>query len=127
MPNNTNEKDRITAEFVELLPMLRVRLGITQKELGYKVGATRHTIMFVETKRNALTWSMFLSLVFFFLLEPRTRPFLLASGIIGDDLSRILFGDDSMQAHIASLLDSQKPMLAKAKEMLDNLSNAIDE
>ena len=116
-----NEKEKIVAEFVELLPMLRARLGITQKELGDRVGATRQTIMFVENKRRQLTWSMFLSLAFLFVMDSRTRPFLMASGIISEDLSNILFGNTSMLIETTAMLASNKPMLVQAQDMISGL------
>jgi len=115
------EKEKIVKEFVDLLPMLRARLGITQQELGERVGATRQTIMFVENKRRQLTWSMFLSLAFLFVMDSRTRPFLMASGIISEDLSRILFGDTSMLTETTSMLAPDKPMLSKAQDMISGL------
>lgn len=115
------EKDKIVKEFVELLPMLRARLGITQKELGERVGATRQTILFVENKRRQLIWSMFLSLAFLFVMDSRTRPFLMASGVINEELSKILFGDTSTLTETTSMLAPDKPMLSKAKDMISGL------
>ena len=122
MAGSPTEKERITEAFVELLPMLRARLNITQQELGERVGATRQTIMFAENKRRTLTWSMFLSLAFLFMMDPRTRPFLVASGVINEDMSEILFGDKSLLAHATQTLDAGKPpMLSQAKSMIDTL------
>ena len=128
MNTNPGEKDRekIIEEFVELLPMLRARLGITQQELGERVGATRQTIMFVENKRRPLTWSMFLSLAFLFVMDSRTRPFLMVSGIISENLSKILFGDTSMLTETTSMLVPDKPMLSKAKDMISGLTDKKD-
>lgn len=125
MNNNPseNEKEKIINEFVELLPMLRARLGITQQELGKRVGATRQTILFAENKKRPLTWSMFLSLAFLFFMDTKTRPFLMASGVINEDLSNILFGNSSMLAETTSMLDSNRPMLSKAEEMINRLKD----
>ena len=112
-------KKKIICDFIELLPMLRVRLGLTQEQLGERIGTTRQTIISIENKKNPLTWSLFLAMFFLFFIEPGTRPFLLASGIINSELSKILFGDTLTLINAASELESKKPMLAKAQEMID--------
>ena len=119
------DKEKILSDFCDILPMLRTRLGITQKELGARIGTTRHTIMWIESKKNPLTWSMFLSLAFLFFIDPRTRPFLIASGIINNELSASLFGDASLLSETSSKLSQDAPFLSKAQQMMDNLKTNI--
>jgi len=127
MNNSPTERERIVDAFTDILPMLRTRLGITQKELGERVGATRQTILFAENKKRPLTWSMFLSLAFLFWVEPRTRPFLMASGVINEELSKILFGNTSMLADASSMLAPDRPMLSNAQKMIENLTDTGNE
>lgn len=51
---------------VENLAALRAKAGITQEELANVIGVSRQTYYAVETKRRALTWNTYLSLVLFF-------------------------------------------------------------
>ena len=64
-----DRKKRIIEEFVDDLPKLRKRLGISQTELGEKVGLSRQTISLVERKQLALTWNNYLAIMMFFSLN----------------------------------------------------------
>jgi hypothetical protein len=66
-------------------------------------------------------WSMFLSMMFLFFLDSRTRPFLLTSGVINAELSQILFGDALTLTEAAAALEPDRPILTKAQEMMDAL------
>jgi len=100
------QKEKMTGEFISCLPMLRARLRMTQEELAKKVGTTRQTIIAIENGKRKLTWSMFLSMLFIFYMNPATRPYLIAGNILTEETCKALFGDSSM--------------LKSAKEMLDN-------
>ena len=123
-PPSEKDKERIVSDFAELLPMLRARVGMTQKDLGAKIGATRQTIMFAENKRRTLTWSMFLTLAFLFYVDPRTKPYMMASGVICEELSEFLFGDASVLVKDEKP-GTEKPMLQKAKDMIDDLTKDV--
>ena len=118
---STKDRDKIMDEFIDLIPVLRTRLGITQIELADRVGITRQAMVYIEGKKRPLMWSVFLSIFFIFFLEPKTRPFLVASGVIDTELSKTLFEDSSTLAQAASLLESDKPILTKTKEMMDSI------
>ncbi len=77
-----NEKELIMEEFVDIMPMLRTRLNLTQEQFGKTIGMTRQTIIYIENRKRKLTWSLFLSMVFVFYMNADTRPFLLASETI---------------------------------------------
>jgi len=67
---NSNEtKNKIIEEFVDDLPKLRKRLGVSQTELGERVGLSRQTISLVERKQLLLTWNNYLSIMMFFILN----------------------------------------------------------
>ena len=121
-----NNREKILNEFIDLIPMLRARLGITQEELANKIGVTRQTIISIENKKRPLVWSVFLSMAFLFFLDPRTRPFLVASGVIDPELSKILFGDSSTLTQATSMLEPDRPMLTQAQEMMDNLMRSTN-
>lgn len=69
--NNMDEdkKKVIIEDFVDELPKMRKRLGISQTELGEKVGLSRQTISLVERKQLTLTWNNYLALMMFFSLN----------------------------------------------------------
>jgi DNA-binding XRE family transcriptional regulator len=100
---------------------LRKQKNLSQEELAEKIGATRQMIIYVENKKRPLVWSVFLAMLLLFFFDPQTRPFFIAAGIISPKLSKILFGDDSVLMRAASLMESDKPMLFKAQEMMDAL------
>ena len=68
------EKWRIDKEYKDLcikilqdnLASLRAKCGITQEELAAVIGISRQTYYAFETKKRDLTWSTFLSLMFFY-------------------------------------------------------------
>ena len=121
MSENSQNRENIMNELVELMPMLRARLGITQEELADRIGATRQMIIYTENKKRPLVWSVFLSLLFIFLLDPKTRPFLAASEIINPELSKELFEDESILTETIIKLEPEKPMLTKAKKMMNTM------
>lgn len=55
-------KQEILEEFVERMPEVRKRLGISQTELGQKIGLSRQSISSIERKLVPLTWDTFLAI-----------------------------------------------------------------
>ncbi len=55
-------KQEILEEFVEKMPHIRKKLGISQTELGEKVGLSRQSISSIERKSVPLTWDTFLAI-----------------------------------------------------------------
>ena len=68
---------------------------------------------------------MFLSLFFLFYVDQRTQPFLLASGIITEDLSHMLFGSASMLPTVPPTQGPEGSMLHEAQKMMVNLRKII--
>lgn len=66
------ERDRQIAQLVKELPVLRIRLGVSQEEMGELLGITRQTYSAIETGRRAMSWSLYLSLIFLFEHDERT-------------------------------------------------------
>lgn len=63
------EKKKILAEFVDDLPRMRKRLGVSQTELGNMVGLSRQTISLIERKQIPLTWNNYLAIMMFFCIN----------------------------------------------------------
>ena len=58
------------------LPVLRKINNLTQKGLGEVVGVSRQTITNIESGRNEMKWSLFLSLMFVFSLDQDSNEYL---------------------------------------------------
>lgn len=58
------------------LPALRASLGFTQDELAKRVGLSRQTIVGIENKNRKISWSNFLSILFIFYTNSKTRELL---------------------------------------------------
>ena len=48
---------------VKKMKLLRKTTGLTQEQLGIKLGVTRQTISFIENEHCSLTWSLYLAMV----------------------------------------------------------------
>ena len=71
-----DEKKALIDGFVNDMPSLRVKLGISQNDLALRVGVSRQTINAVELKKRELTWNLFLSLFVFFVSNETTYEFM---------------------------------------------------
>lgn len=62
----TNEQDVLIQHMIDRLPALRKKYGISQTELGEKIGLSRQTISAIERKTTPLTWTTMLAMLMFF-------------------------------------------------------------
>lgn len=60
------EREAIVTHLAETLPKLRKKYGISQSELGEKVGVSRQTISAIERGIAPLTWTTALAILMFF-------------------------------------------------------------
>ena len=60
---NSTEKKEMLQRFAEGLPLIRKRLGMSQSELGDKVGVSRQSISSIERGNVQLTWDMLLAIL----------------------------------------------------------------
>lgn len=84
---NDEMKKKLLDNMAENLQMLRVKLGLTQNELGEMLGVSRHTIMNIENRNSELTWNNFLALVFFFIKNEGTNKLLNVLEIYTDEFN----------------------------------------
>lgn len=62
-PLSDSEKQTILEEIVAKLPKIRQMIGISQTELGNKVGLSRQSISAIERGCVPLSWSVFLAIM----------------------------------------------------------------
>ncbi len=62
-------KQEIIDEFVEKLPGIRKRFGLSQTDFGEKVGLSRQSISSIERKSVPLTWDTFLAMALVVLIN----------------------------------------------------------
>lgn len=56
-------KEELLIEFAEQLPTIRKILGVSQSEMGRKVGLSRQSISSIERGNVALTWNTLLAIL----------------------------------------------------------------
>jgi len=62
-PPETQEE--MIAMLTRALPFLRAELGISQHQLGEKLGISRQTVSCIERGEYQMTWNVFLSIIYF--------------------------------------------------------------
>ncbi len=55
-------KEELLSDFVTKLPEIRKKIGISQSELGDKVGLSRQSISSIERGTVQLSWNIFLAI-----------------------------------------------------------------
>lgn len=83
-----SEQKNYIERFTLELPALRAKAGISQGELSAAVGVSRQTYSAVEGKKRPMTWSTYLSLLFFFDYNVQTHDMLRGSGVFPEPLIR---------------------------------------
>ena len=70
------KRSEVMSIMLEWLLVLRSALNITQEQIAYSVGMSRQTYSAYELRKKELTWSAFLSLFLFFMLNEKSRNLL---------------------------------------------------
>lgn len=69
-------QDEFISRMVKNLPVLRAAVGLTQEQLGSKLGVSRQTIVAIENGKSPLNWSLYLAVVCVFGLYEESRVLL---------------------------------------------------
>lgn len=83
-------KSKLTKELAADLPLMRAKLGLSQEELGAKIGITRQTIVAFETGKRPISWSVYLSLMFLFFRNESTKKLVWVLGLYTKELDEFL-------------------------------------
>ena len=97
------EKNVYIEKLAEDLPVLRIKLGVSQEELAAMIGLTRQTYSTLETKKRKMTWSVFLSLIFIFDNSEQTHDFIRKNGLFPEKM----FEESNIENSIPEMMTAQ--------------------
>ena len=66
-------KNEYIERMVKNLPVLRMSAGLTQAQLGKKVGMSRQSIVAIENGKRPLPWSLYLAMVLVFMQNDSSK------------------------------------------------------
>lgn len=116
-----SEQKTYIERFTQELPALRAKAGISQGELSAAVGISRQTYSSVEGKKRPMTWSTYLSLLFFFDYNASTHDMLRTTGCFPEPLIR-QFNDNSLLKFSA-----QNRSYTAENSEIENLLTSLDD
>ena len=82
-------KEELIDKLIRELPMLRIRLDLTQDEISEIAGLSRQTYSALETRKRKMTWSNYLVLMLIFHCNPATRDMVEKAGVFPDELKKL--------------------------------------
>ncbi len=88
-------KEKYTRLMAENLPMLRMRMGITQDELAELTGSSRQMLSLMEREVRPMLWDTFMSMICVFRMNSATRDILAFLGIYTQELEEFINVSDS--------------------------------
>lgn len=65
-------REELISKLIENLPLLRVKIGISQAELADLMGIGRQTILAIENRKSKMRWDTFLAIVLVFSNNQKT-------------------------------------------------------
>lgn len=88
MSNDEKEifKNNCILNLTDNLPMLRAKAGVTQEDVADRIGIARQTYSAIECKRKSMSWSNFMSLIFFFKENTQTAEIVRLLNIYTNEL-----------------------------------------
>ena len=79
------KKQQLAKALASSLPMLRVKMGISQAELAEMLEITRQSVSAFESEQREMPWHMFLAFMMIFTENPTTKKLLEALDIYNSD------------------------------------------
>ena len=80
------DKEGLIDILTEELPVLRAKIGLSQKDLSEIIGISRQTYSSIETKKRKMSWNTYLSIILVFENNEKTRDLLEAIGAVPKEL-----------------------------------------
>lgn len=91
---SSDEKEKFKTAYIdklaENLSMLRAKAGVTQSDVADRIGIARQTYSAIECGRNKMSWNTFMSLIFFFKENKKTKDVIKLLGIYDDMLDNFI-------------------------------------
>lgn len=84
------DKEGLIDILTEELPVLRAKIGLSQKDLSEIIGISRQTYSSIETKKRKMSWNTYLSIILMFENNEKTRDLLEAIGAFPKELKNLL-------------------------------------
>lgn len=95
MGNSTDNmalnKEKLLEIMTENLPALRAKIGLSQDEVSNIIGISRQTYCAIETHKRKMSWNTFMSLLFLFWYNEKTKILVSAIGVFPQELQTILY------------------------------------
>lgn len=89
-----DEKEKFKTAYIdklaENLSMLRAKAGITQGDVADRIGIARQTYSAIECGRSRMSWNTFMSLIFFFKENKKTKDVIELLGIYDNMLDNFI-------------------------------------
>ena len=76
-----HEREQMISDFVDELPVLRTKLGLSQDEMASLLDISRQTYSSMETKKRKMSWSLYLSLILLLDNNSLTHDYLRKAGL----------------------------------------------
>lgn len=76
------ERDILISKLLPGLPVLRMKMGVSQDEIANLIGVSRQTYSSLETGKRKMAWNIFLSLVLIFDYNEQTHNHIHGMGIL---------------------------------------------
>ena len=88
--NKTLNKERLLEIMTDNLPALRAKIGLSQDEVSNIIGISRQTYCAIETHKRKMAWNTFMSLLFLFWYNEKTKVLVNAIGVFPEELQATL-------------------------------------
>ena len=88
--NKTLNKENLLKIMTDNLPALRAKLGLSQDEVSNLIGISRQTYCAIETQKRKMSWSNFISLLFLFWYNEKTKVLVSAIDVFPEELQTTL-------------------------------------
>ena len=88
--NKTLNKENLLKIMTDNLPALRAKLGLSQDEVSNIIGISRQTYCAIETQKRKMSWNNFISLLFLFWYNEKTKVLVSAIDVFPEELQTAL-------------------------------------
>ena len=88
--NKTLNKENLLKIMTDNLPALRAKLGLSQDEVSNIIGISRQTYCAIETQKRKMSWNNFISLLFLFWYNEKTKVLVSAIDVFPKELQTTL-------------------------------------